>query len=395
MVTDSLQKKLVANKDNYFFSKHVNVNSEETDVNKALNIFNFYAKGENVNLLIDIDTSNLNKQLDSLFEICLKPQQNSKKADTVRKSPSSYLPGLKRPQRLQQQFIKPGLINVSGPIDTDSTSNPSKSKPFKESVLSSAQNKESLFLQYQMFLDLYLSEDTLYLDISNINPLLHNSEDEGSRHQGTGNQGRGNQVDESYIKQLPYLYALKFPAKDTTIICLSTLESLGWDKGEIEDLYGDKKKQKQLSNLYGYVPIKDIDNIISKSLEKNNDSVSILGFDISRRWFPMAMLLSLVIIYTLLFQIINFSKISKQSVISNFPPDDVITFLISNKWLRFFIWVFSPVVLLFFSFYTTLIQYDIFLIMLKIIFSLYCFVLGCISFKNSLTLWQNKSSLQK
>src|SRR5258705_5123469 len=129
-----------------------------------------------------------------------------------------------------------------------------------------------------------------------------------------------------------------------------------------------------------------IDNLSAEVVNQNYDAVSILGFDVSRRWFPLAMFIILVIIYSMLYETLKQAKNKNCKIISGYNSDTSLDFLVDKKWIRFTLWIISPVLLMFFTLYSTLIRYDYFIYGLIGLSSIACFILGWLAYKISLQL---------
>jgi hypothetical protein len=179
---------------------------------------------------------------------------------------------------------------------------------------------------------------------------------------------------------------LAIPAKCDSLKVPSILRFAGFDTVTVHELAQSKNKQRELLNLYGSFNLDFIDNLSSEAFNKNNNAISILGFDISRKWFPFAMFILLLVIYTILFKTIRGAASSSSKIISGYESDDVLDFLVDNKWMRFIIWVLTPVFLVFLVLYSTLINYNIAVYVGMIAAGVTSLLLGWIAFTKSLRL---------
>ncbi|KGO96714.1 hypothetical protein [Flavobacterium enshiense] len=181
-------------------------------------------------------------------------------------------------------------------------------------------------------------------------------------------------------------YFIKVPIKVDSLTFPSILHFAGFDKIILNELTNHKNRLNQLKSTYGYYQLKMVDSMASQELIKNNDTVSILGFDISRRWFPLAMFLVLTIIYCLLYETLNRAKQLQYKIISEYTSDETLEFMVDKKVIRFSIWVITPLLLLILALYSSLVHYSFFVYGVLLLCMLICSILGFVSYKTSLRL---------
>ena len=179
---------------------------------------------------------------------------------------------------------------------------------------------------------------------------------------------------------------VKIPVTIETAIFPSTLYFAGYDSTLVSELFNNLETQQTIRRLYGNYNLSAIDKLSEDTLKKISDSVSVLGFDISRKWFPVAISVALVVLYSLLYKTIKKAKSNKLKIITCYDGDDPLEFLIEIKWLRFLIWFFSPVFLLLITFYTSLIVFNPLINTLLIINTIACILLGVYTYRTSLNL---------
>ncbi|MBC7923241.1 MAG: hypothetical protein H7Z75_19365 [Ferruginibacter sp.] len=165
-----------------------------------------------------------------------------------------------------------------------------------------------------------------------------------------------------------------------------TLQFAGYDARLIGEIIDNGHTLSDLSNLYGFYDVSSITSLSAEALKQNNEPVSILGFDVSRKWFPMAMFLVLAAVYAMLLETMKQASQLKHRIITEYASDDALEFLIDKRWIRFFLWVLTPPLLLFLVLYSTLIHYDVFFYLLLGLAGLSGFILGFLAFQKSLSL---------
>jgi hypothetical protein len=183
-------------------------------------------------------------------------------------------------------------------------------------------------------------------------------------------------------------YNIKVPVKTDSAIFPSAMQFVDFyvDSATVHELATNKRKQEELRKLYGSFNLDLIDNLSTESFNKNNNAISILGFDISRKWFPIAMFLVLTGIYIMLYKTTREASFSSTKIISGYESDDALDFLIDNKWIRFALWVITPAFLLFLVLYSTLIQYNVAVYVGMITAGIVSFILGWLTYVRSLHL---------
>jgi hypothetical protein len=169
----------------------------------------------------------------------------------------------------------------------------------------------------------------------------------------------------------------------------STLVLAGFPSNVINDLY-DNNRQDALRDQYGNAKLSMIDEISIDIYKKNNAPISILGFDLSRKWFPIALFIVITIVLFTLFITIRNSLSSSILINKDIDNDDVLSFLISNKTIRFFLWILATPIIFFLVLNSSPVHYDN-----TIFYSLFfcCFlsvILGVMSYIKSLKLFQGR-----
>jgi hypothetical protein len=196
-------------------------------------------------------------------------------------------------------------------------------------------------------------------------------------------------ANQSTGQESPYTYYnIKVPVKTDSAIfpCAMQFVDFYVDSATVHELATNSRRQEELRKLYGSFNLDFIDNLSTESFNKNNNAISILGFDISRKWFPIAMFLVLTGIYIMLYKTTRQASISSTKIISGYESDDALDFLIDSKWMRFAVWVITPAVLLFLVLYSTLIQYNLVVYAGMITAGLASLVLGWLAYVRSLRL---------
>jgi hypothetical protein len=294
-----------------------------------------YEKQHMVHLLTDFDSSFLRKQLDSLL-------RDTNLAGRTGMPPST-----------DSSLDQGTALQVAGAVDSHAVSNAFR---------------RTLFRNHWRVQQLFLHEDKVYLSF---------------RRRGERNPQMSVQ---SSIKSETPDYEIGIPATRDSIVFPSTLELAGFDTLALHNLTQNRSKRRELLNLYGSFNLHFIDDLSTEAFNKNNNAISILGFDISRKWFPPAMFIVLLVIYIMLYKTISDASKRSWSIISGYESDDALDFLIDNRLIRFAIWVVTPLALLFLVFYSTLIQYSPIVYTLLIAGGVSSFVLGWMSYKGSLKL---------
>ncbi len=327
LMTDSALRNRIHSND----ETHEHPDYSEANVDSALRFYDKYDDSDKVILLIDADTLELAKKFDSLMTV-LGQKKNT--------DFETFLP--------------------NGPVDNvrEIPSN------FDTGSAARKYSRTDFFSTVAKFEGVYVKHDNLVIVTGN---------DLEGRSQGPAQQAA--------IK-----HTFEMPAKTIEYSFPSTLEFAGFDKQIISELYLNPKKKRELKNLYGYFDLNTINDINSKAFEKQNDSVSILGFDISRKWFPIAMFLVLLIIHILLLLTLKEARAGNNKIISEFQSDDALDFLLDNYWIRFFIWVINPLLILLFVFYSTTIQYSLWVYVALVLTGVITVVLGWLSFRKSVLL---------
>jgi hypothetical protein len=298
------------------------------NVNMALDSFRRYESAMNVNFLTNIDSKVLVRKLDSI----LRHYQ-------------------------QQEFNASHTTDSMLPEVDSSTVHPQT-------------GSERLFRKYLEFVGLFLQNKSIHIIVRD----RRRSVGLGPMQSGPpGAHGLGNDF-------------ITVPAQTDSVMFPSILEFVGLDTAIVRGLAQNKRKQKELENLYGHYELNFIDNLSVEAFNKNNNAISILGFDISRKWFPIAMYVVLLVIYTMLYKTIRNADLSSTKIISGYESEETLDFLIDNKWIRFVIWVLTPVFLLFLVLYSTLINYGTAIYSILILAGISCLILGWMSYKKSLKL---------
>lgn len=154
----------------------------------------------------------------------------------------------------------------------------------------------------------------------------------------------------------------------------------------VSRMTGNTSLLKTINDDYGYMKLSMVDDLVSSAIRRYEDPVSILGFDISRRWFPTMLAIFLMIIYALVFITIKNASIGNEKIITGYESDDSLDLLINYKWLRFLLWVLSPLVLIGIVLYSSLIHYSLFVYSVLICAGIICIGLGYFSYRHSIKL---------
>jgi len=169
----------------------------------------------------------------------------------------------------------------------------------------------------------------------------------------------------------------------TTISSPPILFFADFDSTLVSELYQNKLLQKNIVSEYGKISINDIDKLLSEFISKNIKAVSILGIDISRRWFPLTLLLLLVVINYLLLKNIMKANNLNLTVISEYEEDDALDFMIKNKFIRGLLWISTPITIVSLILLTSFIQYSNFYYGILIVSVFLSFYLGLKAFISS------------
>jgi hypothetical protein len=335
------------------------------NVAMALDSFKKYESDENVYILTEIDSSWLVYKLDSLLRQFENKFSEANFTDSI--NIQNEL-ALSQPAR-EVVNDEEGSLRRGEKIDVLGTGGPD--------AFHTGTKKGALFNTHQTFNGIFLHNANLYISIVNRKPgtIGMNPGVLVTQSGAQGNQG-------TFYEE----YFITIPAKSDSVKFPSTLEFAGLDTMIVQGLAHNKSKQEELSNLYGSYNLDFIDNLSIEAFNKNNSSVSILGFDISRKWFPIAMFIILLTIYCMLYKTIYKASEFSLKIVSEYTSEDTLDFLIDNKLIRFIIWVIIPVFLLFFVLYSTLIQYSIVIYMGLLLVGVLCVLLGWLSYRKSLKL---------
>jgi hypothetical protein len=304
----------------------------------AIDTFMQYDSVTNVHLLVSFDFKLLVKRLDSILSDCEERLFIANDAaDSIK---TNFISSLAKNNRkvnesqhknLQQDTLKSTAFQIQTP-------------------------KENLFGAFLKF-------EAVYIQNNNIHVSYSDAKDMGSR---------------KYITSV-----ISIPAFSDSALFPAILEFVGLDTALVRGLSQNKNKLQQLRNLYGSHYLTFINDLSIEAFNKNNSAISMLGFDISRKWFPIAMFSILLFLYLMLFKTIDSASLSSLKIISGYESGDTLYFLIDNKWMRLIIWVLTPVFLLFLTLYSTLIHYSLVTYSLLILAGSLCLILGWLSYKKS------------
>jgi hypothetical protein len=157
---------------------------------------------------------------------------------------------------------------------------------------------------------------------------------------------------------LPKEVVISLPSRHEQFTAPSPLVFAGFDSNLINRMHRDKSQLDNIQGLYGNQSIFDTQNLLRGAIEKNSGPLSILGFDISRKWFPFAMLIMLLLINILLKNNLGNAKNSNLKIISTNVSDDPMEFLVTNKIIRLALWVFGTLIITSSILYTSFISYS-------------------------------------
>lgn len=351
MSNDSLRKKLKSNTNDILPILRDNVvtnydNHEDYNINNALDIFDLYPQNEDVELLTAIDTLSLKLQCDSLHRKFVTKKGNFQTDSLTAISPfqrkgikytdNKYRPG-------DERFDKNG---TGGPVSYTNEETGKNVKPYE---------KSALFLEHQTFNGLFIYKNSVIISITDTK-----YDDQKENSFKSTDQGN-NETN----------YTIVIPAETKTLIFPSTLLFAGYPRKAIQELY-DENKQKDLRNEYGNATLSMIDNISIDIYKRNNSPISILGFELSRKWFPIALIGVITIISFLLFYTIKNLRLSRVNLNTQEKSDDVLSFLMTNKLIRLFFWIVASPLIFFLVFSSSPVNYS------KVIFYslLFCCVLS-------------------
>jgi len=330
----------------------------------ALDTFRHYQTPDTVYMLTGIDTVVLSRRLDSILNLFLNYKTNDPSTQKTNDMPPPIRKGIK-----YTNHYVPGELDLG-------TGGPDPHHAYTI--------KERLFKNFLSFGGLFIYHDSLYIILEQeqtlsqyqrylLPPSIYITRD--YRH--SGDQG-------SSPPSPAFLVTL--PVRIDSAIFPSILQIAGTDSTSVNDLANNKSKQNELQNLYGAYALNFIDNMSAEMFAENNKAVSILGFDISRKWFPIAMFLMLLFIYVMLYRTISNAKIKSLKILSEYTSEETLDFLIDIKPIRFSIWVLTPLVLLFLILYSTLIHYSTGIYVEIAICGISSLILGWRSYKKSLLL---------
>lgn len=250
------------------------------------------------------------------------------------------------------------------PNEIEDDENLAEDEGYQPSVIVHNRRTKSLF----KFSNLFINGNTLHISLS----------DRDFEREGIVNPNQSGFIGWSTTITIPVtLDSLTFP---------STLYFAGYDSAIVKELYGNKINQENIRNLYGSYVLSAVGRLSEDVVNKNSEAVSILGFDVSRKWFPIAMFLTLVIIYHMLYINIKKAKKDKVLIFKKYISDDPLEFLVDRLLLRFSVWVLSPAFLLSLVLYSSLITYNVMYYTVLFVCSAFCIALGIVSYKNSLVL---------
>lgn len=331
-------------------------------VNDAIEIFNSFPLQEKVELLTAIDTAVLVKKCDSILNDIKAHQMEQARVDSIARISLQDSGGLTHPNTRGIRID----YGTGGPESFVNSLTGKDVEPAAASLLfGSYHSFQGLFVQPKKVV---LILNTQHNDNPGANPFQGNP-----GHGAQGNQGSGMGMG------MGEPYTIEVPAETETVTLPSTLFFAGYPPNALLEM-ADKDKQEDLANLYGSADLNMVDNISVDLYNKNNQPVSILGFDLSRKWFPLALFVVLAIIAALLFKDVRTAKVLKYQMISGGDNDDVVQFLITNRYIRFFLWVITPALLFVLVLYASFIHYNTAWFMLMIAGCITAVLLGLIAF---------------
>ncbi|MBB4080540.1 hypothetical protein GGR28_003174 [Lewinella aquimaris] len=215
------------------------------------------------------------------------------------------------------------------------------------------------------FLRIKVFKDSLFMFFTEAGPL------------GNGQGG----LPTSNVK-IPYTICVK--VNTDTILFPPRLKFTELDTNLVNDLINNPKKLDFLQSTYGNYEIMKINEIMSEAIKKSHDSVSVLGFDISRKWFPVAMFLILLSVYYLLYDSLKLSNKLQFNVVSDYASEDVFQVVLRSHAMRFCLWVMAPLLFFVFTVCSTPVYFSPIYYLFVYFCSVCCLTLGIISFSFSL-----------
>lgn len=317
------------------------INIDEFSVNDAIDAFIKYSENIPVAFLISIDTSVIINKMDSLI---IRYHYNYKTKGDVYGDDADYYSGEKK--ETKESSIDKQDVNNTNEVETYTVKD---LRPY--------------FFNNFNYIGIRLKNDTVSLS------LFTNFYDPKSAVQD---------------EDKPVI--LDFLAKSHFIACPSVLYFSDSANTDITELAKNKRIQSEIRKRYGYYKLSMIDDLATAALKKYEEPVSILGFGISRRWFPVMLMFFLLVIYSLLFITVKKAKTNREKIITKYESDDSWDMLINYKWLRFLLWVLSPLLLLAIILYSTLIEYSIIVYSAMILAGAACILLGFLAYKFSIKL---------
>jgi len=354
MTNGSLKKEIQKTPVNFIYRRISQARSDENlqdlTISGSIDIFNKYQLVEEVELISEIDTNLLKRKCDSILDV--KISESSEKIDSLNES------------RKLKEPLKNGMNQVF-----NDNNNESGSGGGAEQIET---NFNILFKKYQTFVGIYIYREDLIVSIYNkfvkdINQIYWIDKQKG----GQGGSGKTD------------CYIIKIPIKTLKIQFPSTLEYAGFDKSIIQTLSKNKNKQKEISKIYGFARLNMIDDISKEIYKRNSEPISVLGFYISRKWFPVIIFILLLFISFMIHDYIKKINITSKLIHEDNKMEDVLSFLIENKIVRFLIWVIAPGLILIFILYTAIIYFSSIIYLILTLF-LASTILGLISFIKSL-----------
>lgn len=151
------------------------------------------------------------------------------------------------------------------------------------------------------------------------------------------------------------------------------------DKDVLVELVKDSLKINQISNKYGYYDTSMMDDILVHSIDLYNKPIALLGFDISRKWLPLSMLLVTIFVSYNLYSTLSSAHRINLMILSKDNSDEFIESYMRNRLFRVFVWVVAPVIILYASSELTLVKPSIIFRVLNVVGIFTCFFLGVVS----------------
>ncbi len=111
---------------------------------------------------------------------------------------------------------------------------------------------------------------------------------------------------------------------------LSPLVFGGLDSVMVREMLQNPDQLTRIEGLYGIQSTDEMQNLITDLLEKNLEPVAILGFDVSRKWFPLALLSVLFMVNFLILSHLITAYRQSLPVISGATSQDNLEFLVAN-----------------------------------------------------------------